>query len=64
MNTPSTSAESAADDSYIRKTAIKAHVPYMTTMAAALASAQGIKVVNSTGGSPIRSLQEIHASIR
>ena len=64
VNTPSTSAESAADDSYIRKTAIKAHVPYMTTMAAALASAQGIEVVNSTGGSPIRSLQEIHASIR
>lgn len=63
INTPSTSAESAADDSYIRKTAIKAHIPYMTTMAAALASAQGIKAVKETDKPSVMSLQEIHAHI-
>lgn len=63
INTPSTSAESAADDSYIRKTAIKAHIPYMTTMAAALASAQGIKAVKEADKPSVMSLQEIHARI-
>lgn len=63
INTPSTSAESAADDSYIRKTAIKAHIPYMTTMAAALASAQGIKAVKEADKPSVMSLQEIHANI-
>lgn len=63
INTPSTSTESAADDSYIRKTAIKAHIPYMTTMAAALASAQGIKAVKETDKPSVMSLQEIHAHI-
>lgn len=63
INTPSTSAESAADDSYIRKTAIKAHIPYMTTMAAALASAQGIKAVKEADKPSVMSLQEIHAHI-
>lgn len=63
INTPSTSAESAADDSYIRKTAIKAHIPYMTTMAAALASAQGIKAVKGADKPSVMSLQEIHAHI-
>lgn len=42
INTPSSTQESAVDDSYIRKAAIKAHVPYMTTLAAAMASALGI----------------------
>lgn len=63
INTPSTNAESAADDSYIRKTAIKAHIPYMTTMAAALASAQGIKAVKEADKPSVMSLQEIHAHI-
>ncbi|MGI6220449.1 MAG: carbamoyl-phosphate synthase large subunit [Coriobacteriales bacterium] len=63
VNTPSASEESVTDDSYIRKTAIKAHVPYMTTVAAGLATALGIKTVKDSGGTEIRSLQEIHASI-
>ena len=61
-NTPSPSAESATDGSLIRRTAIKAHVPYMTTMAAALATAKGIQVAQSSDPQ-VHSLQEIHAHI-
>ena len=63
LNTPSLSTESAQDDSYIRKAAIKAHVPYMTTMAAAKATALGIAEVKKNGASGVRALQEYHASI-
>ena len=64
INTPS-GKSSKHDDSYIRKTAIKYNVPYITTTAAALASARGIaayKENNYTLGS-IKSLQEYHADI-
>ena len=64
VNTPTSSTESAEDDSYIRKTAIKAHVPYMTTMAAGLASAEDVKTLRANGGSGVKSLQEIHEGIR
>lgn len=63
INTPAATGESAEDDSYIRKTAIKAHTPYFTTMAAALASAKGIKTVKTSEEGSIASLQEIHAKI-
>ena len=63
INTPAATGESAEDDSYIRKTAIKAHTPYFTTMAAALASAKGIKTVETSEEGGIASLQEIHAKI-
>ena len=63
INTPAATCESAEDDSYIRKTAIKAHTPYFTTMAAALASAKGIKTVETSEEGSIASLQEIHAKI-
>ena len=42
INTPA-GKTSAHDDSYIRKDAIRQHVPYITTMAAAKACAEGIK---------------------
>lgn len=64
VNTPATGGESREDDSYIRKAAIKAHIPYVTTMAAAHASALGIQAVKSAEGSGVKSLQEIHADIR
>ena len=44
VNTPS-GKESKNDDSYLRKAAIKKKVPYMTTMAAAKAAANGILAV-------------------
>ena len=64
VNTPSATGESAEDDSYIRKTAIKAHVPYMTTMAAGFATAQGIKTIKEGGDGEVKSLQEWHAAIK
>ncbi len=50
------------DDSYIRKTAIKYKVPYMTTLAAALASAKGI-AESRKGKGGVKSLQEYHRDI-
>jgi carbamoyl-phosphate synthase large subunit len=52
------------DDSYIRKTAIKYKVPYITTAAAAKAAAEGIKAYfENREGAKIRSLQEYHKDI-
>ncbi len=62
INTPA-GKESRVDDSYIRKTAIKKKVPYMTTMAAAMATAEGIKAVKTKGQIEVCSLQEIHKNI-
>ncbi|KUG04078.1 carbamoyl-phosphate synthase large chain [hydrocarbon metagenome] len=64
INTPS-GKRSQHDDSYIRKTAIKYKVPYITTMAAALASARGIAAYteNDLTDSKLKSLQEYHADI-
>ena len=55
--------ESVHDDSYLRKAAIKARIPYMTTMAAAKATAEGIAYVKRNGSSEVRSLQELHSLI-
>lgn len=61
INTP-IGKESATDDSYIRKTAIRHGVPYITTVAAANAAAYGIAAFrNGDGG--VMSLQEYHANI-
>ena len=62
INTPA-GENKEFDDSYIRKTAIKKKIPYMTTMAAAKATAAGIKAVKEKGAFPVKSLQELHASI-
>ena len=56
--------EKRFDDSYVRKTAIKARVPYMTTMAAARATAEGIATVLKEGEIGVMSLQEIHKAIQ
>ncbi|MBO5598724.1 MAG: carbamoyl-phosphate synthase large subunit [Oribacterium sp.] len=56
--------DSVHDDSYLRKTAIKAKVPYITTVAAAKAAAEGIKFVQDNGDDGIMSLQEWHKSIK
>ncbi len=62
VNTPA-GKDSRHDDSYIRKGAIKAKIPYMTTMAAAKATAAGILEVKRHPNKQLRSLQTIHASI-
>jgi len=63
VNSPSGS-ESRHDDSYIRKAAIKAKIPYMTTTAAAKATAEGIHYILTHKENEPRSLQELHASIK
>jgi len=62
VNTP-IGKESTHDDSYLRKAAIKAKIPYITTMAAARVTAQGIKYVKEHGPGEVKSLQEIHSEI-
>ena len=61
INTPS-GKESFYDDSYIRKSAIKYKVPYVTTAAAAAAAAEGIRAAREQAGS-VKSLQEYHRDI-
>ena len=56
--------ESAHDDSYLRKSAIKYKIPYITTMAAAKAAAEGIARVKSHYKGSVRSLQEWHSLIK
>ena len=63
INSPS-GKDSVNDDSYLRKAAIKAKIPYMTTMAAARATAKGIHYVQLHGNGEVKSLQEIHKAIR
>ncbi len=55
--------DSTSDDSYLRKAAIKAKIPYITTMAAALATADGIHKVKKGISSEIKSIQELHSEI-
>ena len=62
INTPA-GKTSIHDDSYIRKTAIKHRVPYITTMAAAKASAEGIRAIKESRHFGVKSLQAHHADI-
>ena len=63
INTPA-GKTSAYDDSYIRKEAIKHRVPYITTMAAAKASAEGIKAAKHNTHIGVKSLQAFHDEIK
>ena len=63
VNTP-VGKDSINDDSYLRKAAIKARIPYMTTMAAARVTAKGIRYVKEHGKGDVKSLQELHSQIR
>ena len=56
--------DSIHDDSYLRKSAIKYRIPYITTMAAAKAAVEGISLAKKTADTDVRSLQEWHAMIR
>ena len=62
VNSPS-GKESVHDDSYLRKAAIKAKVPYMTTIAAARATFKGIRYVQQHGNGEVKSLQQLHGEI-
>jgi carbamoyl-phosphate synthase large subunit len=62
INTPS-GKESAYDDSYIRKAAIKHKVTYLTTPAAAIAAAEGIRAARERPWT-VKSLQNYHKEVR
>ena len=62
VNTPA-GKQSEYDDSYIRKTAIKYKVPYITTTSAALAATRGIKE-RRDGAYKVKSIQEYHKGIQ
>lgn len=63
VNSPS-GKESVHDDSYLRKAAIKAKIPYVTTIAAARATCSGIRYVQEHGNGDVKSLQQLHSEIR
>ncbi len=63
INSP-VGADSVHDDSYLRKAAIKGKIPYMTTIAAAKATAEGILYVKKNGSGEVQSLQSLHAQIK
>jgi len=54
---------SQTDDSYIRKAAVKYKIPYITTLTAALAAAEGISA-RRAGQSNVKSLQDYLADIK
>jgi carbamoyl-phosphate synthase large subunit len=62
VNTPSGKL-SQYDDSYIRKAAIKYKVPYITTLAAAMAAVKGIAAYRNAK-SEVKSLQRYHSDIK
>lgn len=61
LNTP-IDKKAAQDDSYIRKAAIKSGICYVTTMAAAKATIEGIKAVKNNTIA-VKSLQQFHKEI-
>ena len=63
INSP-TDKDSITEDSYLRKTAIKTKVPYVTTVAAGKACAEGIHFVKTNPDSEVKSLQEYHSEIK
>lgn len=56
--------DSVHDDSYLRKAAIKARVPYVTTVAAARATVKGILYAQKHGDADVKSLQQLHSEIK
>jgi carbamoyl-phosphate synthase large subunit len=63
VNTPSGRRDARADDCRIRQAAIKYSVPYLTTIAAALAASEGVAAARN-GAGEVRSLQSYHSSIK
>lgn len=64
INTPKGNMDDGSDDSYVRKACIKSRVPYITTMAAAFATADGILTVQKQDTKEVVSLQELHSRIK
>ncbi len=63
VNTPSAKRDAIKDEEVIRKAALKYKVPYITTLAGATATAEGIEAARSGKGS-VKSIQEYHKEIK
>ncbi len=63
INSPA-GKESIHDDSYLRKAAVKYKIPYITTIAAGRAAAEGIDHLRKRHMGEIHSLQEWHKQIK
>ncbi|MCL2293559.1 MAG: carbamoyl-phosphate synthase large subunit [Spirochaetes bacterium] len=63
INTPSAVIDSIVDEAVIRKAALKYKIPYITTLSAASAAAQGIAAARNNKGD-VKSLQEYHKEIK
>ena len=63
INSPDGKA-SVHDDSYLRKAAIKSKIPYITTIAAARATVEGLEYLQKNPNSELKSLQALHSEIR
>ncbi len=63
INTPA-DKKASEDDSYIRKSAIRSQISYMTTMAAAKATVAGIREAKHTNKFEVKALQDFHAEIK
>ncbi len=62
INTPAGKL-AKTDDSYVRKSAVRSRLPYITTIAAAAAAVRGIAEFKQHG-STVKSLQEYHREIK
>lgn len=62
INTP-VGKDDEHNDGYVRRAAIKARIPYITTVAAAKAAAEGIHEVKTKGTGNINSLQDYHGEL-
>ena len=63
INTPN-DKKGRGDDSYIRKAAVKAKIPYFTNMAAAKATVQALRSIKKNGHLEVKSLQAFHSEIQ
>ena len=63
INSPA-DKDAVTDDSYLRKAAIKGKIPYITTIAAAKATIDGILSIQKRGNGEVESLQNLHARIK
>ncbi|MEE1086856.1 MAG: carbamoyl-phosphate synthase large subunit [Schaedlerella sp.] len=62
INSPS-GKRSVHASGYMRKAAIKAKIPYITTIAAAKAAVKGIRYVKTHESGEVKSLQQLHSEI-
>ena len=59
-----TGAGGSEEDRFIRREAIRARIPYITTMAAAAAAAEGLRSRKDQAMDPVHTLQELQSRLK